>query len=197
MDIVLLRHGRTEINEKGHFGGSLDSKLSNSGREEIQRLKEHIKGIEFDEVYSSPMKRTIETAQILKLNYKTDDRLKEINFGIFEGLSYKEIEERYNEEYKKWKEDYLNYRFPEGESLKDVFDRTCDFLKDIDKNKKRILIITHGGVIRCMLSQVFSSNTYFYKFKINHGTFNVISYDYDFMFIKAINCIYNLKEILE
>ncbi|WP_078695832.1 histidine phosphatase family protein [Caloramator quimbayensis] len=196
MDIVLIRHGRTDVNEKGCFGGSTDTGLSIRGIKEVENLKLHIKDIDFDCIYASPMIRALQTVKILGFDYIIDDRLREIDFGIFEGLSYKDIEKKYPKEYEKWNTDYLNYRFINGESLMDVFERACDFLRSVDKNNKRILIVTHGGVIRCILSEVFKSRDYFYKFKIDYAAANIISYDDDFMFIKGINCISNIKNLI-
>lgn len=196
MDIVFVRHGRTEINEKGCYGGSTDCSLSQRGIDEIKQFKKYIDGIEFDAVYVSPLKRTIESAEIIGLDYIIDSRIREINFGVFEGLNYKEVNERYPEEYRKWNEDYLNYRLPQGESMLDVFKRTEDFLSDIANTGKRLLVVTHGGIIRNALSNVFGSREHFYKFKVGYGTANIISIDNSYSFIKGINCTYGLKEIL-
>lgn len=196
MDIVLIRHGRTFINEQGCYGGVTDTELSEAGKSEVSRLSKCIQEIEFDAVYASPLKRGRQTADILGKDYKVDQRLREMNFGIFEGLSYSEIIKMYPEESRKWQNDFINHRIRGGESLFDVFTRAKDFIEDMSRNYKKVLAVTHGGVIACSLSLVFGSLDYFYRFKINHGAASIISIDEDYMYIKGINCTEEIVRIL-
>jgi alpha-ribazole phosphatase len=190
MDIVFVRHGSTLLNEKGIYVGKTDTGISQKGKDDIKKLVKSLDGIKFDNVYSSPLKRAIETTEIIVgKNYTIDARLREIDFGIFEGLSYKDINERYPEESKDWTNDYLNYKVPEGERLNDVFSRVEKFIKDIEGENNTALVVTHGGVIGCALSLVFNSREYFYRFKILHGTINVICIENNYMYIKGINCM--------
>lgn len=187
MDIVLLRHGKTESNLKGYFAGSLDNELCREGREQIAGLKEVLHKVKFDCVYCSPLKRAIETAEILEVNYTTDDRLREMNFGLFEGLSYKEISNRYPIESDEWKKDFVNYRTPEGESLLDVYNRAKSFIEDIKGKHQKILVITHQGVIGSSLSLVFNKVDYYFKFRIDNGSLSTIAIEDGYMYIKALN----------
>lgn len=187
MDIVFVRHGRTECNIKGIYAGKMDSSLSKEGVDEIEKLKERLKGESFDKVYVSPLKRTLKTAEILGFNGETDKRISEVNFGSFEGLTYRGIEEKYPEECKRWVNDYLNFRFPEGENILDVYNRTCKFIEDIPKEYKKVLVVTHGGIIKCALCSIFDRIDYFFKFTSEHGRYSVITIENDFKYIKAIN----------
>ncbi len=190
MDIIFVRHGKTILNEKNVYVGSIDTDISENGVEEIKKLAKLLHGIEFNKVFSSPLKRAIETTEIITNdNCIVDDRLKEMDFGIFEGLSYSEICEKYTQESKKWSADYLNYKIPSGESLKDVFNRTESFIKYVSEFKGKVLVVTHGGVISCALSLVFNNKDYFFKFKILHGRMNIISIEDNYMYIKGINCL--------
>lgn len=196
MDIVFVRHGRTRINQEGRYGGFLDTEISKEGIEEIKRLREYLSGVEFDMVYASPLKRTVLSAEILRDSWIVDDRLREMNFGIFEGLSHKEASIKYTNEMDMWGKDYINYRIPQGESLKDVYDRTVSFIGSINKDAKRILIVTHGGIIGCALSSIFMGPEDFFRFRIVHGTATIISINDDFSYIKGINCTQAIPEIL-
>lgn len=196
MDIIFVRHGKTLLNEKNAYVGIIDTEISSKGKKEIENLSKLLQGIQFDKVFSSPLKRTIQTTEIITGdNYVIDYRLKEMNFGIFEGLSYNEICEKYPVESKKWSADYFNYKIPRGESLKEVFNRTESFLEYISGLKGKILVVTHGGVISCALSLVFNKQDYFFKFKIIHGRMNIIAIEDNYMYIKGINCFD--KEILK
>ncbi|AJA49390.1 putative adenosylcobalamin/alpha-ribazole phosphatase [Clostridium pasteurianum DSM 525 = ATCC 6013] len=196
MNIVFVRHGSTELNHKHVYAGVIDSEISQKGIEEIKSIKKYLQKIKFHEVYSSPLKRAVKTTELLDENYKIDSRLSEMNFGIFEGLSYSEIESKYARESKAWVKDTLNYKIPKGESLIEVFNRTKAFIEEVSSKRGDILVVTHGGVIACALSLVFNQYDYFYRFKIMHGTASVISIEDGYMYIKAINCRDNIMDVL-
>lgn len=196
MNIIFIRHGSTLLNEKKVYGGMLDEEISPKGTIEVENIKKYIGNIEFSEVYTSPLKRAVQSTKLLIQNYKIDTRLSEMNFGIFEGLSYSEIEKNYPKESKTWVEYTLNYKIPQGESLMNVFNRTEAFIQDMSSKKGTILAVTHGGVIGCALSLVFNQYDYFYKFKVMHGTASVISIEDGYMYIKAINCRDNITDVL-
>lgn len=196
MDIVFVRHGRTKINQEGRYGGYLDIEISIEGIGDIKKAREFLKDIDFDCVYSSPLKRALQSAETLGVECIKDERLMEMNFGIFEGLNYSEMCKRYPKESKEWENDYINYRIPLGESLNDIYERTVDFIESLDKNHKRVLVITHGGIIGCALCYTFSRREDFFKFKILHGSASVISINKNFSYIKGINCTGELKRLL-
>lgn len=187
MDIVFVRHGRTKCNIKGIYAGKMDLPLSEKGIYEIEKLKETFKGENFDKVYVSPLKRALETAEILGYKGEKDERIREVDFGLFEGLTYKEIEKKYPEDCRSWNDDYLNFRFPEGESLLEVYNRTCEFIMDIPETCNKVLVVTHEGVIKCALSSIFERIDYFYRFTSEHGRYSIITIEDGFKYIKAIN----------
>ena len=196
MNIIFIRHGSTILNEKKVYGGILDEEISKKGIIQIENIKKYIENIKFNEVYTSPLKRAIQSTKLLTENYKIDNRLSEMNFGIFEGLSYSEIEKNYPEESKAWIQDTLNYKIPKGENLMDVFNRAKVFIQNMSNKNGNVLAVTHGGVIGCALSLVFNQYDYFYKFKIMHGTASVISIEDGYMYIKAVNCRDNIIDVL-
>ena len=187
MDLIFVRHGRTEMNDLACFSGRTDCELTDEGFRQAVEVKSLLQGLSFDGVYVSPLKRTVQTAEVFNKEYKLDDRLLEMDFGVFEGLRYTEIEKKYPDTLQSWNEDYQNYRIPGGESLEDVFDRVEHFIQDIRKKHDRVLVVTHEGVIRCALSLVFSSRDHFYRFKIDNGSVSIISFNGDYSFIKTIN----------
>lgn len=189
MNIFFLRHGKTTSNEKGVYGGFTDVKLSTEGIEQAKNIAEVLKGETFDEIYVSPLRRTCETCQISGYEGVFDDRLREINFGIFEELSYEEILEKYPTEAKLWEKDFLGYKIPQGESLLELYHRVSDFIDEISKHEGKVLVVTHEGVIRCALSYVFEKPEYFYRFKIANCKLTHIAIDNDYKYIKAINSI--------
>lgn len=188
VDLYLVRHGESEDNELGVYSGSSDCNLSLKGIANVKALKPYLKKIKFEKCISSPLKRCIQTANILFTGpFEIDERLREINFGIFEGLSYNSILERFQKEVMEWNKDFVNYKIPNGESLKDLYIRTEEFIKSLDMNNKKLLIVTHGGVIRCFLCYVFNDINLFYKFQVDPASITIISIHDDFTYIKALN----------
>lgn len=187
MDIIMIRHGESEDNVLKVFG-RYESPLSQSGIDQIKDTKEALKDFQFSKVYYSPFKRTVETLNILELKGEEDRRIGEFDFGIFSGLTYAEIEEKYPSEYKAWNKNTGEYIIKNGESLEMVYKRVKDFLEEIVKKGESVVLVTHAGVIRLALCWVFDNIDYFFKFKVNNGSINVISVDEEaFKFIERTN----------
>lgn len=187
MDIVFIRHGRTKANQKGIYGGHLDIPLSAEGIEEAEQLSKALQHKKFAKIYASPLRRAVQTAQLLGFTPEIDNRLCEMNFGIFEGLTYQDIVTKYPDETEKWNTDYLNYRIPKGESLMDVYNRVSQFLSEIPEEKDPFLIITHEGVIKCALCSILGSPEYFYRFKAEYCRFTQIAITEGYGYIKSLN----------
>ncbi len=187
MDIVLVRHGVTAPNGAGCFIGRTDCGMAEEGFKQAAAVKRFLEGVPFDGIYASPLKRAVQTAEVLGSPFFRDERLAEMNFGIFEGLTYPEIQNQYPEYLHLWNGGYLRYRIPGGESLEAVFIRVEEFIKEIQGNHKRALVISHGGVIRCALSLALSSRDHFYRFRADHGSVSIAAFEADYSYIKAVN----------
>lgn len=153
--IHFIRHGLTQANFDQKFIGVTDESLCQQGTEQLEELKKNYEYPIVQKVYSSPLKRCLETVDIIfPENYCVKvDELMEYNFGEFEGETIK-----HNEELKQWVlsgqlEAPLN-----GESKQD-FDNRCDqainiIIKDMMKNKiTSVAVVTHGGVITNILNK--------------------------------------------
>lgn len=150
MTIYLIRHGRTEANEKRLYCGSTDLPLSESGKEELRRLHYDIKNVRF---LTSGMKRTNETLEILfgAVPFEEDPRFRELNFGIFEMHSYNEL--RNTPAYQAWitGDNEANIP-PEGESGLQMKRRVLAAFPDL---REDTLLVTHGGVIAAIMEYLF------------------------------------------
>lgn len=158
MELILVRHGETDSNKRGTYLGWTDVELNSDGIRQAETAREKLRSIKVDAIYSSPLKRTIRTADIINENYNleviTSDNLRERNFGIWDDLTFKEITSKYSDEYNKWTQDWVNFRIKDGESAQDTNDRIIRFIKDVvePKNEGCYLIVSHLGTIRFMLS---------------------------------------------
>lgn len=188
LDIIMIRHGETEDNILKIFSRD-DTRLSERGKEQIKRTRELLKNFKFDKVYYSPLERTKETLDILGLEGNHDVRIREINFGIFTGYTYNQLLEKYPDETKLWVDDPNNYNIPEGESLNVVYSRVKNFLEEIVELDEDMILVVHDGVIRLALCWIFDNPGFFFKFKIDNGSINIITIEDDFKYIKKLNYI--------
>lgn len=198
MNIYLIRHGETEHNKRKNFYGKLDVGLNEKGKEQSYKVGELLKDVKFNKIYISDRKRTRETAErILEKNkfydkekniiYK-DERINEIDFGLFEGKSYEEIGSLYPKEQEKWEKEWKNFAPPKGESAVVFYNRVENFMKHIQKEEDgNYLIVTHGGVIRMIYSYILQNNMDFYwNFASRNGDITLIKYEYGNLFIDYI-----------
>lgn len=155
MEIFLIRHTKVAIEKSVCYGNS-DIELAHSFQEELECLKQKLSDAESYVIYSSPLSRCLKLARELNPAQDpfTDDRLKELNFGDWELQSWDAIA---GDELNRWMNDYVNVACPGGESYIDLFNRCADFLSDLQKSKhEKVLIITHGGVIRSLLCLILN-----------------------------------------
>ena len=188
MDIILIRHGETEGNVLKNFS-TKDTNLTNRGREQIKKIRPFVETLSFDKVYVSPLKRAMETMEILGLDGDVEKRIQEVDFGLFEGKTYETIKKRFPIEVEIWNDDIINYPTPKGESIKLAYERVTSFLEEIAKKEEDVLLVCHDGVIRIALSWVFDNVEYFFKFKSENGSVNIITVNEDgFKYIKKMSC---------
>jgi broad specificity phosphatase PhoE len=156
--IYFLRHGQTEWNAQGRIQGHYDVPLNPNGRSQALRnggvLAEIVSDVSRFDFVSSPLLRTRETMEIVRKamglpenGYRTDDRLKEILFGSWGGMTMMEAAERDPDTYARRKADIWNVAPPEGESFRDFYARVMDWLSEV---KNDSIVVSHGGVNRCL-----------------------------------------------
>ncbi len=154
MGIYLVRHGQTEANlKKIYSGNKTDTPLTLKGRKQAQRAASYFKNKRVTKIYSSSLGRALETAKAISnitgIEIIIDEKLSEIDFGIYEGLTWKESLQKYPKETDEWTKKGLSYKFPNGESFKDLLERIKEFFWD--KNDEDIIVICHEGVIRAAI----------------------------------------------
>lgn len=150
MIVYLIRHGKTEANEKYLYCGSTDLSLSDGGKEELKNVHYNVKNVRF---LSSGMKRANETLQILfgDVTYEVDPRFREVDFGIFEMHSYEQLKN--TPEYQAWLAGDNDANIPpNGESGLQMNARVLAAFSEI---KDDTCIITHGGCIASIMEHLF------------------------------------------
>ncbi|MDP0488754.1 MAG: histidine phosphatase family protein [Fusobacterium sp. JB021] len=178
--IILIRHGETDMNKDNLYHGILDPELNNTGIKQAEKAYDIVKNLDYDKIFSSNLKRAYETAEILNyknLNIEISDKIRELNFGIFEGLSYNQISKKYPKELEIATKNWKTYDFKTGESPLVLQKRAVEFINSLDKNLN-YLIVTHWGIICTVLSYYFSGNLdAYWKFKVNNCGIIIIEFD--------------------
>ncbi len=132
LNLLITRHG-TAAADNVVLGGQLDIPLTEKGRQEAEALASRLAGIRVDRIIASPLARALETAQIVARGrpIEVEERLREMDYGAWEGLTGAEIEKRDPELRARWERDPANTRSPGGECGEDVGRRLESFLADL------------------------------------------------------------------
>ncbi|WP_180954309.1 histidine phosphatase family protein [Bacillus sp. M6-12] len=172
MVIALFRHGLTEANIRKEYLGWSESQLTGEGVQQIIKLKNRIGKYEW--IVSSDLGRCTETANILFPGQPIQKRsgFREMNFGSWENLTHQDLEE--DPEYKQWLLNPFTEKIPQGEFFPEFEKRILQewsWLAEtgITGNVSRAAVVTHGGVIRTLLTKLAPEQRDFWDWNIGHG----------------------------
>ena len=187
MKITFIRHGKTYGNSLNRYIGRTDEALSEEG---IAALKNKKYDISHDIIISSPMKRCLQTTEIIfgREPDIIEYDLRECDFGIFEGKNYMELSDE--PFYQKWVDSNCELPIPDGESKKDFSERSVKaFLKIFENNiNKDMTFVVHGGTIMAILCAFTENATNFYDFQVKNGEGYITEFvDGKFTSIKKID----------
>lgn len=157
-EITLVRHGDTEATEKGYFAGQSDIPLSKRGQERIALLRPEFQERSFQGIFVSPLSRTMETLALIasdQVPFESREDIVERSFGSWEGMNWDSVNQRFPDQIDQWISDPLSFTPPGGESFCEVRNRVNGFWNDlIARDEGHYLVVTHAGVIRCLLVQL-------------------------------------------
>ena len=181
--LLLIRHGETPWNTLGKVQGMTNIDLSENGIMQAKCLRDRLNG-HFSAVYSSPLNRAYETAQILCENTSIEpikiDDLREINYGSWEGLTFKEIARDYKTGYETWKTDEEKGTMVDGDqSIYNVSVRGRNCVLDLIKKHpgETIAIVSHGGFIKSTLIGLFGwKMTMYHHFALGNTCITTIDF---------------------
>ena len=158
--IYFLRHGQTDNNREGRMQGRVDIPLNETGREQARCAARRLKSISFDAVYSSPLGRAVETAQIVTglptQEINIEPRAIELGFGVWDNRLHAELEKE-TEQFDILWDETDKYVPPQGaEPLEDLMTRVHAMLQELAARHAggRILVTTHGGVQQAVFTIV-------------------------------------------
>ena len=211
--LYLIRHGETEGAETRRYKGTIDVPLSENGIRQIEKLSaclvKEIKnsshppsppllqegnGRLLKAVYCSHLSRAVKSAEVIAKPYSLEPvivpALRERNFGIWEGMSFDEIKEKYPEEFTAWAGNPLEFSPMEGESTMEVKNRVINAMNEIiqNHNGERIAIVSHGGVIRVILCYILGVPLEnIFRFEQDYAALNIIEFWDTYPVVKLMN----------
>jgi len=173
--LYLVRHGATQLTAEDRFSGAVGVDLSDEGREQVRCLARRLGNESIAAVYCSPLSRTTETAEILagphKLAPIPRDGLREISHGRWEGLTRREVEERFPDEYSAWEGDPFTFAPKEGESGLGVLARALPVIRDIvvAHPAETVLVVSHKATLRLILSSLLGFDARGYRDRLDQS----------------------------
>ncbi|HEY9899814.1 MAG TPA: histidine phosphatase family protein [Pantanalinema sp.] len=157
MQLILIRHGESVANQMGVVQGHFDSPLNPQGLAQAQALAEGLSHERFDAIYASDLKRAHQTGRALAdrlgLSLRVDARIREIDVGIFSGLSWASIAERYPEEHRRFVDSGDWAQVPQAETEEDTRARLDSFMGEIQERHPggRVAVVAHGAILRRLI----------------------------------------------
>ncbi len=192
--LYLARHGETTLSSEFRYVGHMDVDITENGVVQMHKLRDRLKNECLNALYSSDLIRTKKGAEIIASCHDIKpiacEEFREINLGIWEGLTREEIIEKYPDEYRGRLDDLAHSGVKEGESFKDLQKRVMKKLTSVlnELKGKNILLVAHGGVNRVILCDVLKLDLQLLpRIDQTYGCLNIIDYYEDGPVVKLVN----------
>ncbi len=182
-EIILARHGETEWNLKEVFRGRANIELNETGRKQAELLADYLSGVEIEAVYSSPLKRAMDTARAIanrqKLNIEIAPGLTDLDFGEWQGVSHDEVREKYPDLYHEWVAHPQRVRIPGGESLADVRQRAMEVVKNtISCHTGTVVLVSHRVVSKVLICALLGlDDSHFWNVRLDTAAITRFSHE--------------------
>lgn len=165
MNLYIIRHAESTWNKLNRIQGHSNPPLSSLGKIQARLLAKRFKGIKIDKIYSSPLLRSLQTAQIiskaLEKRIIKNQQLREVMLGDWEGKTAGDIDRMYNNKYQKWlRNGPTKVRIPGAENISSFRNRVRRTVyKIVDENQEKdVIVVTHGGVIAAFLAHILDAD---------------------------------------
>jgi alpha-ribazole phosphatase len=192
--LYLVRHGQVADGHTDRYHGNNDIGLSPQGVRQLEQLAAQLQEVDLAGIYASDLTRALMGAEIIsrgrKLSPQVIPEFREVHFGVWEGLSFTEIAERYPAELEARFRDLTSFRIPGGESLTDVKARALPRLNDLIRqhHEQAFIVVAHAGVNRVILSEALGlSLDCLFRLDQSYGGLNVIDYFPDMAVVRLVN----------
>src|SRR6185369_2474476 len=184
--IHLIRHGQVVGHDQKRYNGQIDVALTDQGVEQYHRLKERLADAPISACYTSDLTRCVTGANIICEQFGIEpvrrSELRELNIGIWEGLTWQEIQTSWPEEWQARLADLVHFRVAQGETLLEVEARVMPVINEIVERHEgqELLVVGHGGVNRVvLLNAIGAPLAGIFNIEQSYGCYNIIDYYVD------------------
>jgi alpha-ribazole phosphatase len=181
--LYLIRHGEVEGTGTSRYNGHADVALTEQGKAQYLRIRERLADAKITACYSSDLTRCMWGAELLGAHFGIEPvrepNLRELDIGIWEGMTWAELMEKYPEEWQARLADIVNYRVPGGENLLDLQGRIMPVVNGIVERHRdeEVLVVAHGGANRViLLDAVGAPLSALFNIEQNYCCLNIIDY---------------------
>jgi len=199
MILYCIRHGESVYNAEDRIQGQTDIPLSDLGRRQGAAVARALADTSFDAVFSSPLVRAADTARAIAdqhgVEIRFDDRLKEINAGIFQGLVWSEINALHPAEAVRWRAQEPDFVIPQGESRRQLGERGATALRTIrETGLRQVVVVAHGGVLTAAFRSLLAIPVERKPFSLFNASISVVRWDKEFQ-LQSLNLVDHLREV--
>ncbi len=198
MYLYCVRHGESVFNAEGRIQGQQDPPLSDLGRRQAQAVAARLEKLPIKAVFSSPLDRARSTAEpiaeALGVEIETDDRLKEIHVGVFQGMLWADVQNKHPEFAEKWRSQDPDYVIPEGESRRQLMQRGAAALHQVQQaGYEHVVGVAHGALLAAAFKTLFEIPARLNPFTLHNASITKIKWDGQFR-LKVFNHIQHLVD---
>ncbi len=182
MLLYLVRHGESAFNAEGRIQGQTDVPLSPLGLKQSEALAQALSSLPIEAVFSSPLLRAAQTARpvaaALALDLRFEERLKELNAGVFQGLLWEEVGIEHPEAAARWRSHDPDFVIPGGESRRQLMQRGRAALEAIREcGLRQVVVVAHGGVLAAALKSLLEIPAELNPFNLYNASINQLRWD--------------------
>lgn len=203
--LLVVRHGQTDWNISGRFQGQTDIPLNPSGLRQAQAIAERLRTDGPAAIYASDLQRAWQTAKIIQAALPPDSRppligeprLREMCFGMWEGLTYNEIQARQPKLLQRWESDLEHTTPPDGENLLELAERVQEAYKSVlaAHSEGTVVLVAHGGPLQMLITQALGMPVgRFWQIHLSNASLSVVNVYPEGAIVNLLNCVDHLKE---
>jgi len=198
--LFVIRHAESQWNPIGRYQGLLDPDLSERGEKQAKVLAEELKNKGIKVIYTSPLLRTKRTAEIIAQTLGVplieDNRVIEIDHGVWSGKLVEEVKKEFPEMFDDWIKEPWKVDFPGGENLRAVYERVKAFIEEIKKKHEgeTVAVVSHTVPIRAMYCAALNLPIeYFWSFGCDNASYSIVKFEEDRTTLHKLNVTCHLE----
>ena len=199
--LILARHGETVWNVEKIYRGRTDVNLDEVGIKQAELLGKYLSNWELESVYSSPLRRALDTANIIaryqKIGVNIAEGLIDFDYGEWQSLPEQEVRRLYPALFNEWHHNPHKVRMPGGESLEDVSKRAIEVVNDVlSKYQGSVVLVSHRVVNKVLICSLLGlDNSHFWNIKQDVGGITIFNYEDGRFVLARHNDTSHLKEL--